>query len=153
MNYFLSLDVGSISVNTIVLNESQEILENRYTYCHGKPFYVVRSVISDILESYKSHELKKLVFTGSGGQKMVELLGGEFVNEIIAQSNAVIKYYPTVKTIIEMGGEDSKLIFLENNRESTHSQLSDFVMNSLCAAGTGSFLDQRSDSGIRPVEF
>ena len=145
MNYFLSLDVGSISVNTIVLNESEEILENRYTYCHGKPFNVVRSVIAEILDTYRSHNLQKLVFTGSGGQKMADLLGGQFVNEIIAQSTAVIKYYPEGRTIIEMGGEDSKLIFLENDSKSSHTQLSDFVMNSLCAAGTGSFLDQQAN--------
>ncbi|MBE0652907.1 MAG: hypothetical protein IH594_03870 [Bacteroidales bacterium] len=81
--------------------------------------------------------------TGSGGKLASELIGGHYVNEIIAQSTSVSKLYPKVKTIIEMGGEDSKLIFMDPP-ENNSSKLSDFLLNNLCAADTGSFLDQQA---------
>ena len=70
-------------------------------------------------------------------------MGGTYVNEIVAQSTSVSKYYPEVRTIIEMGGEDSKLIFMDELDDNA-SRLSDFELNTLCAAGTGSFLDQQA---------
>jgi activator of 2-hydroxyglutaryl-CoA dehydratase len=73
------------------------------------------------------------------------LTGGVFVNEIIAQSTSVDELYQLIRTIIEMGGEDSKLIFMENGTTTSYSRLSDFAMNSLCAFVTGSFIDQQAN--------
>ena len=141
---FLGLDLGSISLNTVVIDAEENVLENHYDYCHGKPFLVLRDRLSDILSRYEPGQILQIATTGSGGKLAAELIGGQFVNEIIAQSRSVSKYYPGARTIIEMGGEDSKLIFMENGREKGHSSLSDFSMNSICAAGTGSFLDQQA---------
>ena len=66
------------------------------------------------------------------------------MNEIIAQSASVARLYPKVRTVIEMGGEDSKLIFMEEGKNGRACRLSDFVLNNICAAGTGSFLDQQA---------
>ena len=79
-----------------------------------------------------------LALTGTGGALAASLIGGTFVNELVAQSASVCRLYPHARTIIEMGGEDTKLMFLRN------AELTDFVMNSICAAGTGSFLDQQA---------
>jgi len=62
------------------------------------------------------------------------------VNEIVSQATATSFFYPQVKTIIEIGGEDSKLIFLDKS-----GRIKDFSLNSMCAAGTGSFLEQQAE--------
>lgn len=142
--FSLGVDIGSISINTVIVDSNNQILENRYDYCHGKPFSILLTVLNNIFQKYDKNDLDKLAFTGSGGKKASEILGGNFVNEIISQSSSVAKLYPEVKTIIEMGGEDSKMISMDNSDEIKKSRLSDFAMNSLCAAGTGSFLDQQA---------
>jgi len=140
----LGIDIGSISINTVVLNAQKEVIEDRYDYCHGRPYQKLLEILEAISRKYKIDQFQYLALTGSGGQKAAKLLGGNFVNEIIAQSTAVAELYPHVKTVIEMGGEDSKLIFMNNGEGISRSQLNDFAMNSLCAAGTGSFLDQQA---------
>jgi len=142
---YLGIDIGSISINTVLLNDKKEIIDNKYTYCHGKPFHILYDVLESIMNTYGQNAIVQLTITGSGGKQAVELIGGQFVNEIIAQSTSVAKLYPQVKTIIEMGGEDSKLITMEKKGVTNSSQLSDFSLNSLCAAGTGSFLDQQAN--------
>jgi predicted CoA-substrate-specific enzyme activase len=142
MKYNIGFDIGSVSINTVVLDEECNILENYYDYCHGKPFYRLKEVIKRILASFPLEDIHNIAITGTGGLLASELIGGYFVNEIISQSTAVARLYPGVNTIIEMGGEDSKLIFMENNNGK--SALTDFSMNSICAAGTGSFLDQQA---------
>ncbi|MBN2611886.1 MAG: hypothetical protein JXB00_10055, partial [Bacteroidales bacterium] len=139
----LGIDIGSISLNTVLIDDHDSIVENRYDYCHGKPFHRLRDVLEELFEEYRNCHIATLSFTGSGGKLASELIGGYYVNEIIAQSTSVSKLYPKVKTIIEMGGEDSKLIFMDTS-ENHSSRLLDFQLNNLCAAGTGSFLDQQA---------
>ncbi|HPI69402.1 MAG TPA: acyl-CoA dehydratase activase [Bacteroidales bacterium] len=139
----LGIDIGSISLNTVLIDSDKRIIENRYDYCHGKPFHRLREVLGQILGEYKDNTIESLSLTGSGGKLASELIGGHYVNEIIAQSTSVSEYFPRVKTIIEMGGEDSKLIFMDTS-DGVISKLMDFQLNNLCAAGTGSFLDQQA---------
>lgn len=140
---FIGFDIGSISVNTVILNEQKEIIEEYYDYSHGKPFKILHERLQELIQKHTNLS-GTIAFTGTGGKLAAELLDGVAVNEIVAQSKAVIALYPQARTIIEMGGEDSKLIFLEENKLKRGVKLSDFVMNSLCAAGTGSFLDQQA---------
>lgn len=140
----LGIDVGSISVNTVLVNEGREILFEDYSYCQGKPFHVVLKVLKNIENKFGLNKFASVSFTGSGGKQATELMGGIFINEVIAQSEAVSGLYPRVRTIIEIGGEDSKLIQMQADGAADSSTLSDFALNSLCAAGTGSFLDQQA---------
>jgi len=103
-----------------------------------------KEIIDELEHTYSREQFGHLSFTGTGGKLAAELLGGTYVNEIVAQSTSVAKLYPQVRTIVEMGGEDSKLIFMEE-AENSASRLSDFELNTLCAAGTGSFLDQQAN--------
>lgn len=148
----LGLDIGSISVNAVVIDDSKQVIENRYEYCYGKPFDVLLRILDEIIATYGIDAIGSIAFTGSGGKQAAELAGGTFVNEIIAQSTSVSALYPHIRTVIEMGGEDSKLIFMENGTTTEFSRLSDFAMNSLCAAGTGSFLDQQANRIEVPIE-
>lgn len=143
-NLHLGFDLGSISINTILMDDHRNILEDRYDFCHGKPFPLLKDLLNDIHEKYSDKSIKTTALTGTGGKLAKDLIGGHFVNEIIAQSTSVARLYPEVKTVIEMGGEDSKLIFMDDNDDGQSSRLSDFTVNNICAAGTGSFLDQQA---------
>ena len=140
----VGLDIGSISVNTILMDKDRNIIENHYNLSHGKPFHVLRDILQGVIKKHGEEKIGVIAVTGSGGKVATELIGGYFVNEIIAHSSSVAELYPKVRSIIEMGGEDSKLILMENKKVMHKSQLSDFSMNTLCAAGTGSFLDQQA---------
>ncbi len=149
---YLGIDVGSVSANTVIMNDQQEMLEEHYTRIKGQPLQTVKRILEGILERIPAEQFHSLSFTGIGGKLFSDLLGGHFVNEIIAQTKAVQHLYPQVRTIIDIGGEDSKLILLEE--ESGHTKISDFSMNTLCAAGTGSFLDQQASRlGLTIEEF
>lgn len=141
MNHYLGIDIGSIAVKSVVIDENKNILEEHYIRIKGEPAKIAASLQKDIKTRYK---IAALATTGSGGK----LIYGNFVNEIVAQSKAITHLHPEVKTVIEMGGEDSKLIHLKN------SSLSDFSTNSVCAAGTGSFLDQQASRlGLNIEDF
>ncbi len=140
----LGLDLGSVSLNSVVLSEDGDILEDRYTRTTGLPMETALSVLSDILERYPVDKFKAVGVTGSGGKRLATLLGGCFVNEIISQAKAMERLHPDVKSVIEIGGEDSKLILLEYDKNLGATVIKDFAMNTICAAGTGSFLDQQA---------
>jgi len=139
---YLGIDVGSVSANTVILNDRGEVLEEHYTRIKGQPLKAVQRVLEEILSRIPPEQFHSLSFTGTGGKLLSELLDGHFVNEIIAQAKAIQHFYPEIRTIIDIGGEDSKLIFIEE--ENGHFKIGDFSMNTLCAAGTGSFLDQQA---------
>jgi predicted CoA-substrate-specific enzyme activase len=149
---YLGIDVGSISTNTIIMDDHRNVLEERYTRIKGQPLQTVQKVLEEILQRISHEQFQSVSFTGTGGKLLAELLGGNFINEIIAQARAVQYFYPQVRTIIDIGGEDSKLIFIEE--EERRFKISDFSMNTLCAAGTGSFLDQQASRlGLTIEEF
>ncbi|MGC2061567.1 MAG: acyl-CoA dehydratase activase [Thermodesulfovibrionales bacterium] len=159
---FIGLDAGSVSVKLVLLNEQGGILQYIYRRHRGQPLstaiQLLRSVLNDFSEisntlsdclPFPSSEEGKgedgpqlsLSVTGSAGRLIADILGIEPVNEVVAHAFATRRLYPHVRTVIELGGEDSKLISLNN----TSTSASDFAMNSVCAAGTGSFLDQQAE--------
>ncbi|MEF9476135.1 MAG: CoA protein activase, partial [Candidatus Mariimomonas ferrooxydans] len=133
MGTYLGLDAGSVSVKLAVLDTKGNILKTQYVRHKGKPL----SVACELLRN--TEPASSISITGSAGRLIADILGINPVNELIAQSYSTKKLYPDVRTIIEMGGEDSKLILLENGK------VKEFSMNSVCAAGTGSFLDQQAE--------
>jgi predicted CoA-substrate-specific enzyme activase len=143
-NLLLGLDIGSVSLNTVLMDINYNIIEDYYDYVHGKPFNVLRERLTSILKNHPADSVKGIAVTGTGGKLATEFIGGIFVNEIIAQATSTGKLFPDAQTIIEIGGEDSKLILMEKDPATGHSRLVDFEMNSICAAGTGSFLDQQA---------
>src|SRR4030067_1281491 len=133
MEKFIGLDAGSVSVKIAVLDAKGNILETKYVRHKGKPLTTAFELLRNLDPS------ALLSITGSGGKIIAQALGIEPVNEVIAQSYSTKRFYPEIRTIIEMGGEDSKLIILEDGK------VKEFAMNSVCAAGTGSFLDQQAE--------
>ena len=140
-HYYFGIDIGSIAVKAVVLDEKKQIRENHYLRIKGEPARIAESILADLSRRYRP---STTVCTGSGGKLVV----GRFVNEIVAQAKSVSVLYPEVRTVIEMGGEDSKLLRMKNGK------LVDFSTNTVCAAGTGSFLDQQASRlGLKIKDF
>ncbi|MBW2087043.1 MAG: CoA activase, partial [Deltaproteobacteria bacterium] len=139
----LGLDIGSISLNTVLLDDNMEVIFEDYTRIHGRPYEVTLEVLGRLLGEYDQDQIATVSITGTGGKSLADLLGGSFVNEVIAQTRATSHFVPQARTIIDMGGEDSKLI-LVTSEDGGGLTIADFAMNSMCAAGTGSFLDQQA---------
>lgn len=131
MKHYIGIDIGSISVNTVLIDENKNIIEEHYLRIKGEPQQIAKQSIEKLSSKNK---IKAIATTGSGGK----LIAGHFVNEIIAHSKAIALLHPEVQTVIEMGGEDSKLLLMDEGK------LLDFATNTVCAAGTGSFLDQQA---------
>ncbi len=149
---YVGIDIGSISADTVVVDEEGQVREKHYTRTKGQPLRAVQRVLKDLLRRTPKARIAGMYFTGVGGKLLSELLEGEFVNEIIAQARSVEHFYPEVRTIIDVGGEDSKMILIEVEQD--RFKISDFAMNTLCAAGTGSFLDQQASRlGLTIEEF
>lgn len=140
--FSLGIDVGSVSVKLVVIDESRRIIEKRYIRSKGRPLSVLKEAIKEIVTRIPEERFSLVSVTGSGSKLVADLVGGISVNEVIAQAKATQQLYPEVRTIIEIGGEDSKLILLKEGHG--RSAIEDFSMNSVCAAGTGSFLDQQA---------
>ena len=141
---YIGVDIGSTSSDIAVLNEAGAIVFTDYKRTMGKPIETARRQLDEIYRQRKASEAALVAVTGSAGRFFAKLLGVQFINEIPAQATAVGWLYPELKqaTIIEMGGQDSKLIFLWS--EHGRVRVRDFSLNTVCAAGTGSFLDQQA---------
>jgi predicted CoA-substrate-specific enzyme activase len=141
---YIGLDIGSVSVKAVLINERKEIQESHYVRSHGQPVETFLMVLRDIFNRTPIDDIDGIAITGSGGKLISELMNIAFINEVVAHSQATTTLYPEVRTIIEIGGEDSKLMLIEKDEATQHIKVSDFSMNTMCAAGTGSFLDQQA---------
>ncbi|MBA4416345.1 MAG: CoA activase [Syntrophus sp. (in: bacteria)] len=139
--YRIGIDIGSVSVNLIVMDETGIIVKNSYIRHKGKPYEKARDILEEVMKHY---EINFIATTGTGGKTFASLIDTAFVNEIVALTRGFTYLYPHVGSVIDIGGEDSKLIIFENSSRTNRLKVKDFSMNTLCAAGTGSFLDQQA---------
>ncbi len=146
--YFLGVDVGSISTNLAVIDRSKELVESVYIRTEGKPVNSVQRGIKLMREKIGNDlEITGVGSTGSARQLTGVLVGADIVkNEITAHALASLHYNPEIQTVMEIGGQDSKIIIIRN------SIVVDFAMNTVCAAGTGSFLDMQASRLDIPIE-
>jgi predicted CoA-substrate-specific enzyme activase len=139
----IGIDIGSTSSDIVVLDNGNRIVLSDYRRTKGKPVETFRAQLRDILAKINPANVETIAATGSAARLPAKLLGIPFVNEVAAQAAAITHLYPDIQnaTVIEMGGQDSKLIFLQPGE----GRVRDFALNTVCAAGTGSFLDQQAD--------
>jgi predicted CoA-substrate-specific enzyme activase len=140
MNIYLGVDVGSVTTKFALVTEKGELVAYNYLRTHGRPIDVVQQGLKEIQKYLPAQSTTRGVCTtGSARYLAGAILGADLVkNEITAQAVATLHYIPDVRTIIEIGGQDSKLIIVRDN------MVIDFAMNTVCAAGTGSFLDRQA---------
>ncbi len=150
---FLGIDVGSVSVKFVLINKDGEFLSSVFLRNKGSPIDSAKAGMASLKEHIESnsdlqgYEIFSCGTTGSARYLTKAVVGGDIAKtEIMAHAVATQSMYPDVRTILEIGGQDSKIILLRDGI------VTDFAMNSVCAAGTGSFLDhQASRLGI-PIE-
>jgi predicted CoA-substrate-specific enzyme activase len=148
---YLGIDVGSVSINLALVRPDRSVAWTRYLRHFGRSMQVVREALESLLAEISPDSIRGVAATGAGGNLLAELLDARAVNEVVAQSKATAHLHPEARTIVEIGGEDSKLIFLGTEAE---GEIADFNMNTICAAGTGSFLDQQASRlGLTIEEF
>jgi predicted CoA-substrate-specific enzyme activase len=148
----LGIDIGSVTAKVVVLDEEGNIIESRYIRTRGQPVETVLAMLEAALAKYPTDGFTVAAATGTGGQLVADLLGIPFVSEITAQAAGTARFHPEVKTILEIGGEDSKLIVLKKESPGALPKVADFAINGVCAAGTGSFLDQQASRMGIPIE-
>ena len=130
--YSLGIDVGSTTVKTVILDEDK-IIYNKYERHYSKVRETVAEQLKIIRDMYKGDKFK-IAITGSAGLGIAEACGITFVQEVFSAFIAVNKQYPDADVVVELGGEDAKIIFLTGGVEQR--------MNGSCAGGTGAFIDQ-----------
>ncbi|MDR1165908.1 MAG: acyl-CoA dehydratase activase [Deltaproteobacteria bacterium] len=134
--------MGSVSLKLALADGDGALLESQYLRHQGRPFRVAAEALEGLSRRYPHDSFFPPQVTGSSAALLAELLGGEPLGEVMALSLAAQWALPTAKCLIDIGGEDTKLLWFR--REGGVLALEDFAMNALCAAGTGSFLDQQA---------
>ncbi len=140
MKAYLGIDVGSVSINFVVINEAGEVITGLYLRTKGRPIQMIQEGLKKTAELIlPDYEIIGVGTTGSGRYLAGIMVGADVVkNEITAHAVAASTMVPDVQTVFEIGGQDSKIIILRGGI------VTDFAMNTVCAAGTGSFLDQQA---------
>ena len=129
----IGIDVGSTTVKLIALKDNN-ILYESYQRHFSNALKTVYEVLNDLLTKFSTKDKFRIAFTGSGALAISEYLNVPFIQEVIACKNATLKYSSSIDVVVELGGEDAKIIYFTDGIEQR--------MNGSCAGGTGAFLDQ-----------
>ena len=149
----LGLDLGSVSLNCVILDGEGKIVFRKYLRTSGRPVQRTIELFSEISGILGDISFSGAVIAGSGKELIASKTGMATVNEIVAHATAAWTIYPGVESVFEIGGQDSKYISIGKNNEGVHF-LKDHAFNELCAAGTGAFLDQQAGRlGLTIQEF
>lgn len=145
---YLGIDIGSISTKGVIIDESYNILASDYLWTEGSPVDAVRSLLESLQAQLEEDVTIYGVGTTGSARKLIGLMLDANVvkNEITAHAVGTKTFYPEVRTILEIGGQDSKMILLD------HGVVVDYAMNTLCAAGTGAFLSSQAKRLDIPIE-
>lgn len=137
---YLGVDIGSISTKGVVIDNDNNIIESLYIWTEGNPINAVKRLIKEIKSKLPKNVVIKGIGTTGSARKLIGLMLDANVvkNEITAHAMGTLAFYPEARTILEIGGQDSKIILLKDGI------IVDYSMNTLCAAGTGAFLSSQA---------
>ena len=140
MKVYLGIDAGSVTTKLAVLDEASQLISSRYLRTQGKPIAIIQQGLKQIGDELATKaEISGVGVTGSARYLAGVIVGADVVkNEITCQAVATLQLVPQAQTIFEIGGQDSKIIIIRDG------VAIDFGMNTVCAAGTGSFLDHQA---------
>ncbi|MBI4321272.1 MAG: hypothetical protein HY675_22505 [Chloroflexi bacterium] len=141
LDVYLGVDVGSTSTKAAVISRTGQVLAKSYLMTAGQPLEAVKKVMANLAPEVEGKvRVRAAGVTGSGRYLVGSFIGADLIkNEITAQTRAALQIDPRVNTIFELGGQDSKFVYLENGTAL------DYQMNKACAAGTGSFIDELAE--------
>lgn len=147
----VGLDVGSTTVKLVALNSvTHAVCFQAYKRHHAKQADCAQELIDQLATRFPDIRLR-LAITGSGGFPLAEVLSVPFMQEVVANATAVQQLHPQVRTAIELGGQDAKIIFFTHENKGC-PEVSDMRMNGSCAGGTGAFIDEIAELLDVPVE-
>jgi predicted CoA-substrate-specific enzyme activase len=140
MEAYVGIDVGSVTTKFAVLNKNDELVTHLYLPTQGKPIEMVQQGLKKVKKQLpKDIDIGGVATTGSARYLAGVIVGADLVkNEITSHAIGALHYFPQGQTVIEIGGQDSKIIIIRDGI------VTDFGMNTVCAAGTGSFLDHQA---------
>jgi len=140
MEVYLGIDVGSVTTKLAVLDKNGYLVTYSYLLTQGKPIDMVQYGLKQIKQQLPEDiDSRGVATTGSARYLAGVIVGADLVkNEITSHAVAALQYVPEAQTVIEIGGQDSKIIIIRDGI------VTDFGMNTVCAAGTGSFLDHQA---------
>lgn len=140
MKAYLGIDVGSVTTKLALLNEADELVADLYLPTQGRPIETTQQGLKQIKEQLPPDmAIGGVATTGSARYLAGVVVGADLVkNEITSHAEGALHYFPQSQTVIEIGGQDSKIIIIREGK------VTDFGMNTVCAAGTGSFLDHQA---------
>lgn len=147
---FLGIDIGSISTKGVIIEENNNIIAKEYLWTEGDPIGTVKKLLSALNQQLDGGHSVVAVGTTGSARKLIGTMTKAAVvkNEITAHAIGTTSLYPDVRTIFEIGGQDSKIILIENG------VVIDYAMNTLCAAGTGAFLSSQANRlGVKVEDF
>ncbi len=134
--YRIGIDIGSTTIKTIVLDTEDCIVFNAYERHNAKISEALKGLLCKIQNKIKEEALVRICFTGSVGLGIAERMNLPFIQEVVAAADYVKNSGMDIAEMIDIGGEDAKIIFFKNNKAT------DLRMNGNCAGGTGAFIDQ-----------
>ena len=138
---YLGIDIGSISTKGVIIDDDNNIICSSYIDTNANPIKAIKVLLKNLKDGFddKKYKIKNVGTTGSGRKLIATMIGaGTIKNEITSHAVGTITFHPDVKTILEIGGQDSKIIIIDNG------VVVDYGMNTLCAAGTGAFLSSQA---------
>lgn len=138
---YLGVDVGSTSTKAVIIDHLGNVLDKKYLMTAGQPLNAIKQVMADLASRVEGRvTVRAAGVTGSGRYLIGHFIGADLIkNEITAQTRAAKNIDPEVTTVIELGGQDSKYVSLQQGT------VVDYQMNKACAAGTGSFIDELAE--------
>ncbi len=147
-NYYLGVDIGSISTKGVIIDDENNIIDSLYIWTEGNPVLATKKLIDSLKKKLPENGIIRGIGTTGSARKLIGLMLDANVvkNEITAHAIGTLSLYPDVRTILEIGGQDSKIIIIDNGI------VVDYSMNTLCAAGTGSFLTSQAKRIGVPIE-
>lgn len=147
--YYIGVDIGSISTKGVLIDDNNNIIASNYIWTEGDPISATKKIIASIKDTIKENinniDIYGVGTTGSARNLVGTILNANVIkNEITAHAIGTLSKHPDVRTILEIGGQDSKIIIIRNGI------VVDYAMNTLCAAGTGAFLSSQAKRlGVR----
>ena len=139
-NCYLGIDIGSISTKGVLIDDNNNIVASDYIWTEGNPKLAVTKLLETLKKKIEDKYVVKGIGTTGSARKLIGLMVDANIikNEITAHAVGTLSLYSEVRTILEIGGQDSKIIMIENGI------ITDYSMNTLCSAGTGSFLSSQA---------
>lgn len=139
---WIGIDIGSTTVKIVILDPAEDkVLHQRYSRHNARQAETLCTLLEEARELFPSATFKATV-CGSGGKGIADAIESFYIQEVVANSIAIRRFFPSTQVAIELGGQDAKIIFFYHDKTTGQLIASDMRMNGTCAGGTGAFIDE-----------